>query len=399
MAAGTPAAATPRHPARLGSMPPKSAKNVAAAKEKIAVDKTFGMKNKNKSKVVQKYIKAVIQNSTGAPKGGREEQQRKEKDEKEKTVAKAALMNSLFNMATDKKGRAFDAAAKKKAKQQEEESLAAGKKLTDEVRKAIIEGIANSICLTNTKGVRMSDLGGHPIIHALKDKYADTFKILSMLLFIKANPDTFWIDDPECSNPTIRCQADVDAETAPDERSIEEIIEEKRAALPPGGTPVTLVSFTAWKERREAQRLAAVEEENKAIIKKAGSKGIVGMSGRDLFIFDASLFVDDAAAADANEYDERSDQDEEEDEAYAGALNTTGALNDLVEEEDEEGAEGEAPGASSSGALGSGEATAADAIKEAINENLFLEGGDDDLPSDDDDEEDDGETKMPEGWS
>merc|ERR1740121_2334170 len=175
-------------------------------------------------------------------------------------------MNSLFNMGTDKKGRAFDPVAKKKAKQQEEE--AAAEKLNDELRKEIIEGIANTIRLTNPKGVRMSDLGGHPIIHALKDKHAETFKNLSLLLFIKVRDDTFWVVDPESSNPTIRVQADVDEEVAPDDRTIEEIIEEKRAALPPGGTPVTLESFKAWKEKREAEQAARMEDENKEKAKK-----------------------------------------------------------------------------------------------------------------------------------
>ena len=69
------------------------------------------------------------------------------------------------------------------------------------------------------------------------------------------------MDDAESSNPTIRCLEDVEAEVAPDERPLEEIIEEKRAALPPGGTPVTLDTFKAWKERREADRLARVEQE------------------------------------------------------------------------------------------------------------------------------------------
>lgn len=49
--------------------------------------------------------------------------ERAEKEAKQKEVAKAALLNSLFNQATDKKGRAFDPAAKKKAKQEEEEAI------------------------------------------------------------------------------------------------------------------------------------------------------------------------------------------------------------------------------------------------------------------------------------
>ena len=49
-------------------MPPKpqkkqdkgpSAKTVKKEKEKLVEDKTFGLKNKNKSKVVQKYVAGV----------------------------------------------------------------------------------------------------------------------------------------------------------------------------------------------------------------------------------------------------------------------------------------------------------------------------------------------------
>lgn len=357
-------------------MAPKADKAKMKEKEKIAVDKTFGMKNKNKSKAVQKYIKSITQNVVGAPKGGLEEQKRIEKAAKDKEVAKSALMNSLFNMSTDKKGRAFDPVAKKKAKQAEEEALAAGKKLKEELRKEIIEGIANTIRLTNPKGIRMSELGGHAIMTALKEKHADTFKILSLLGFIKANDETFWVEDAESCNPILRCQADVDAEVAPDERPIEEIIEEKRRALPPGGTPVTLDTFKAWKERREAERLAQVEADSKEKAKKTGAKGLVGMSGKDLFTFDASLFVDDDGAASAEEYDERSEVESEEE-------NIPGAK---TEAEDDDDGEAEGEEAQDGGARGSADPPG------AINEKLFLEEGD--LPDDLDDLDDDEEEKT-----
>lgn len=375
-------------------MPPKGVdKAKQAAKEKIAVDKTFGLKNKNKSKVVQKYIKSIHQNAQGAPKGGKEEAARKEKEQKANDVQKTALMNSLFNMGTDKKGRQFDPIAKKQAKQAEEEAVAAGKKLKEELRKEIIEGIANTIRLTNPKGIRMSELGGHQIILALKEKHAEHFKNLSLLLFIKANDKVFWVDDTESSNPTIRCQEDVDAEVAPDERPIEEIIEERRRALPPGGIPVTLVTFKAWKEKREAERLAKVEEGRKTD-PKSGQKGLVGLSGRDLFTYDASLFVDDDDAVSAEEYEEREEVDDDDEEGDQ--------KGDASESDDDEGDAGErsgddedchdtvaidesdAPAASSaqpSRSRGSDEpSNSKDNSGVPINANLFLEG--EDLPDD-----------------
>lgn len=42
-------------------MPPKSKKQLNAAKSKIVEDKTFGLKNKNKSKKMQQYVNQVKQ--------------------------------------------------------------------------------------------------------------------------------------------------------------------------------------------------------------------------------------------------------------------------------------------------------------------------------------------------
>eukprot|EP00929_Paragymnodinium_shiwhaense_P009104 TRINITY_DN113151_c0_g1_i1.p1 TRINITY_DN113151_c0_g1~~TRINITY_DN113151_c0_g1_i1.p1 ORF type:complete len:367 (-),score=142.62 TRINITY_DN113151_c0_g1_i1:83-1183(-) len=363
-------------------MPPKGVdKAKQKEKERVAVDKTFGMKNKNKSKVVQKYIKSITNNAKGES-SKTENQKFEEKAEKAANHQKAALMASLFNLQTDRKGRAYDPVAKKAAKQAEEEAIAAGKKLKDEVKKEIIEGIANTIRLTNPKGIRMSEMGGHAIIGALKEKHAEVFKNLSMLLFIKAQDKVFWVSDPEENNPTIRCQDDVDAEVGPDERPIEEIIEERRRALPPGGTPVTEESFKAWKERREMMRLAQVEEAAKAA-KAKGQKATSAMSGRDLFTFDASLFVDEDGAISENEYEcaedpAFSDDDEEPRKAPKDEP-------DMDEDEDEDEADKEAIPEPAPGAASSSGAQAASGGEVPINKDLFLQGGDvDDLDDLDD---------------
>ncbi|CAK0848627.1 unnamed protein product [Prorocentrum cordatum] len=300
-------------------------------------------------------------------------------EQKEKELQHKALMASMFNKQVDKKGRAFDPVAKKKAKEAEEEALAAGKKLKEEVVKAIIEGIANTIRLTDPKkGIRMSELGGHPIMHALKEKHANEFKTIQLLLFIKAQKNVFWIDDEDSTNPTLRCKEDVDAETAPDERSIEEIIEERRQRLGPGGTPVTKETFKAWKEKRDAER-AAKEEQQRTEAKKSGGKTAVGMSGRDLFTYDASLFVDDDDAVDEKAYAdrvegplsdrEREDEDEESDDD---------SVEDAAEEGGARGSGDGAPGAPSSSARQEGDAAPIDA-------DVFLEEGQG--PRDPEDEE------------
>lgn len=43
-------------------MPPKQSKADIAKKQKVVEDKTFGLKNKNKSKNVQKYVQSLQQN-------------------------------------------------------------------------------------------------------------------------------------------------------------------------------------------------------------------------------------------------------------------------------------------------------------------------------------------------
>lgn len=47
-------------------MPPKQSKSEVAKKQKAVEDKTFGLKNKNKSKTVQKYVQSLKQ--SGQPK-------------------------------------------------------------------------------------------------------------------------------------------------------------------------------------------------------------------------------------------------------------------------------------------------------------------------------------------
>ena len=80
-------------------------------------------------------------------------------------------------------------------------------------------------------------------------------------------------------------------------KTLEEIIEEERAALPSEGlTPVTKESFLAWKERRKKEKQEALEakmkdaELKKATQRQAGKKGGI-MNGRALFAYNKDLFI------------------------------------------------------------------------------------------------------------
>lgn len=82
-------------------MPPKaSRKTVEKEKKKIIEDKTFGLKNKNRSAKVQKFVQNVVQNvkcSSVAEKKRMAELQAK-KDEKLEKRALEEQMNQLFNV-------------------------------------------------------------------------------------------------------------------------------------------------------------------------------------------------------------------------------------------------------------------------------------------------------------
>lgn len=268
------------------------------AKEKVAEDKTFGLKNKNRSKAVQKYVKSITQNAKDPSKRMREEDEYKLKQAKEKEQQQAALLNSLFNMATDKKGRAFDAEAKRKVKERNMEEEKAGKHLPDELKDMLCQQIMNAIRMMNPKyGVRLSELGGSPYVNQARENAKGKLDTVQILGFVKMMSERLWIDDPDSSNPLVRCQEDIDQEEKVDERPIEDIIQEQIRNLPPGGTPVTKETFMLWRQKKEAERLALVEEKRVDAAKK-GVKHLVGMSGRDLFLYDQTLFVDDVDADD-----------------------------------------------------------------------------------------------------
>lgn len=77
-----------------------------------------------------------------------------------------------------------------------------------------------------------------------------------------------------------------------DEMTLEEKIEEERAALPSEGlTPVTLATFLDWKKRKAERKQKELEERMKEEAKKSASqKGTGILSGRALFKFDPNLF-------------------------------------------------------------------------------------------------------------
>merc|ERR550525_599679 len=61
-------------------------------------------------------------------------------------------------------------------------------------------------------------------------------------------------------------------------------------------TPVNPETFAVWMEKREAEKAAKAEEKLKKKLKKKGKQK--GLTGRELFMNDSSIFKDDENAAD-----------------------------------------------------------------------------------------------------
>ncbi len=78
------------------------------------------------------------------------------------------------------------------------------------------------------------------------------------------------------------------------EMTIEERIEEERHNLKSEGLiPVTLTTFTQWKQERAARKQAELEARMEAEIakgQKGGAKNFGFMSGKALFTYDPNLF-------------------------------------------------------------------------------------------------------------
>lgn len=268
-------------------MPPKqktSKKAEQNKKKQVLDDKTFGLKNKNKSKKVQGFVQQVKKQveHSGSNQGKKAGPDRRAL-RKAKEAAKAELDALL--------GAGLENASKK--------SISAKKGATDAVA-----------------------------VETNKQKQEQV---------------TIYIED--------------------EPKTLEDMIEEQREKFRQegtAGTPVTEESLRAWKERKAERRRAEAEAKLRAeTLKKGGGKGLGAISGRDLFTLRAELFVDDEGAL--------GDEANERDRSAQGGRGEGGDEEEKKEEEANlEEKKEEAP-------VDVGE------IAVAVEEQLYLEGEDDDL--------------------
>jgi len=354
--------------AKVAGKPAK--KTVEKKREKIVEDKTFGLKNKNKSKKVQQFISRVQATKPG---GSAEQQQRREmeaKKAKEATKEAEKEMLALLGEAYALSGKKKDGKSKvikkaaEKLKQEEEEEAAkleVAAKEADEKdfgmpicslrdayglgSKAIVERLCveltykdnligkahdGSACLyikiedgTTRNPMIMTLLGETPQSFPFKvGEFLDIRNAIAMVrgsnVFLELPKGTRGLTNPVdgAVQEVLLCSERL-------VESVKEKMEEEIAIRERGGIPVeerieeeranltgtlTPVTKERFFEWKENKRKAKQAEWEK--LRKQTKKGAKGLlSGRALFAVDASLFVDDEAAVGNEAYALRADAD------------------------------------------------------------------------------------------
>lgn len=237
-------------------MPPKkkkggdaqSKKALQKKKEKLIEDKTFGMKNKNKSKKVQQHIASItksINDCGGNPKMRKMEEQRRKVKAEQKARKKAMEdeRNALFG-----------------------EALLAVKKKTS----------------VKTKGT--NDAKGRDHDADEKSKKPGQSRAMKMMFQMDAKE----MEEALTADPNY-------VRTLEDEVELQR--QKKLAELKGKGTKVTPETFKAWQERKRKKKADAAKKLVEAEFKKKkGGKGLSVLSGRALYEYKRDLFKDDEDA-------------------------------------------------------------------------------------------------------
>lgn len=321
-------------------MPKKnSGKAKAAAKAKASglgkvdrptIDKTFGLKNKKKSKKVQNYMKVVRQQDSLAGKSRQqlkdEKSQERLRKRKKEAAEREAMVGSLFKAVVStsivpkgvdpksvlcphfKTGKCKFGKKCKYSHDQAVERKSAKISLYVDQRKDTMDtwdqDKLEKVLAHKERGRvppnETSIVCKHFITAVEQLKYGWLWKC----------PNGVLCKYKHALPPGFKLKGDGPKEDTGPKVSVEDRIEKERAKLDlTACTPVSLDLFMAWKEKKKEERSKMVMQKvAKQKSKKTGSYN--ALSGRDLFTYDPSVFVDDASAAAADDYD--ADEEPEE---------------------------------------------------------------------------------------
>ncbi|XP_018516368.1 zinc finger CCCH domain-containing protein 15 [Lates calcarifer] len=324
-------------------MPPKKPAQAAGnkktqekKKEKIIEDKTFGLKNKKGAKQ-QKYIKNVTQQV----KYGQQSARQIAQAEAEKTTKRADKkkeldeLNELFKpvVAAQKVSKGVDPKSvlcaffkqgqcTKGDKCKFSHDLSMERKC--EKRSVYVDERDEDLekdTMENWDEKKLEEVVNKKHGEAEKKKAKTQIVCKYFLEAIENNKyGWFWVcpaGGDSCMYrhalpPGFVLKKDKKKEEKEEEISLEELIENERAALGPNVTRITLETFLAWKKRKRQEKVdkAREEMEKKKADFKAGKSLVV--SGREVFEFRPELVDDDDAEADDTKY--ASDEDENDEE-------------------------------------------------------------------------------------
>ncbi|KAI8839946.1 hypothetical protein BC829DRAFT_403525 [Chytridium lagenaria] len=381
-------------------MPPKPSKKAQEAKKKTVVeDKTFGLKNKNKSSKVGKYVQQVQQQASliGSTKERKDAEDRKKalankKAEEEKRKAELA---ELFKPIAQQQKVPFDRALQLL----QSRAMSKGTKCKFSHDPNIERKTSKIDVYTDKREEeRKAKEAVGDVVKRKQGQNNPTEIVCKYFLEAIENAKYGWFW--ECPNGGTQCKyrhalpagyvlkkketeqerRDREANEKENEITFEDFLDTERHKLGPNLTPITDESFAKWKKERKAR--LAEEEAKRAKEKadafkkfKAGVKSGMAFSGKELFDFNPELannYDDDDGAMDLYIRDESDHEDENNDPT----LSRFGAA-DLADGPDEEST----PVASGSGTSGYVQVT------EDLYSSTELLGLDDDDDDEDEEEE------------
>ncbi|KAJ8754006.1 hypothetical protein K2173_001904 [Erythroxylum novogranatense] len=332
-------------------MPPKQqSKADLAKKQKVVEDKTFGLKNKNKSKTVQKYVQNLKQNVQPKPDQSKTAAKKKKEEEK----AKEKELNELFKVAVSQPKVPLGVDPKSIVC----EFFKAGQcakgfkcKFSHDLN---VQRKGEKIDIYSDKRDQetMEDWDQETlekVVESKKQEYnlnkpTDIVCKYFLEAVEKKQYGWFWV----CPNGGKNChyrhalppgyvlasQMKALLEEESEKISVEEEIENQRSKVTTT-TPMTPELFMQWKKKKIEERDAGLAEQRAERAKNDR------MSGRELFLSDSSVFVDDLEAYDRYDREEEPDANEKANNNSAADRPSSSAkadenAKDLEEEEEEE---------------------------------------------------------------
>ncbi|XP_062225290.1 zinc finger CCCH domain-containing protein 11-like isoform X2 [Phragmites australis] len=303
-------------------MPPKKAqpsKADLAKKQKVVEDKTFGLKNKNKSKNVQKYVQSLHQAVQPKP----DPTKTAAKKKKEEEMAREKELSDLFKVAVSQPKVPVGVDPKSivceffKAGQCQKGFKCKFSHDLNVQRKGEKIDIYTDKRDTET----MEDWDQETLEKVVESKRTEYQQNKPTDIVCKYFLDAvekkqygwFWV----CPNGgkdchyrhalppgyVLKSQMKALLEEESEKVAIEDEIEDQRKKVKTT-TPITTELFMEWKRKKAEER-----EAGQAALRAERAKND-RMSGRELFMADASVFVDDAEAYEVYERHESEDKEE-----------------------------------------------------------------------------------------